>query len=115
MSGVRCFHSERDGEMGFAGAGWAQEHDVAGLGQECAGGQRGGLLSDAELLVPVEVFEGFAGREPGATNAEFPSAASLRIKAQSSKVITPPIVECSLFTLETVQFSNVVDNRYDIR
>ena len=38
-----------------------------------------------------------------------PSAASLLISAQSSKVITPPIVECSLFTAETVQFSSAVD------
>jgi hypothetical protein len=39
-----------------------------------------------------------------------PSAASLLISAQSSKVITlQPIVECPLFTTESVQFSSAAD------
>ena len=54
--------------MGFAGAGWAEQHDVAGLGEERAGCERGDLLTDSGLVVPVEVVEGLAGREPGPTD-----------------------------------------------
>jgi hypothetical protein len=61
--------AERGGEVGFAGAGRAEEHDVAGLGQERPGGERGDLLADGGLVVPVEVVEGFAGREPGPADA----------------------------------------------
>ena len=56
------------GEVGFAGAGRAEQHDVAGLGKERAGGERSDLLTDGGLVVPVEVVEGFAGGEPGAAD-----------------------------------------------
>ena len=62
-------HAEAGGEVGFAGAGRAEQHDVAGLGREPAGGKRGDLLTDGGLVVPVEVVEGLAGREPGPTDA----------------------------------------------
>ena len=55
--------------MGLAGAGRAEQHDVAGLGEERAGGERGDLLADGGLVVPVEVVEGLAGREPGPADA----------------------------------------------
>ena len=42
----------RGGEVGFAGAGRAEQHDVAGLGQEPAGGQRGDLLPDRRVGRP---------------------------------------------------------------
>ena len=57
--------AERGREMGFAGAGRAEQHDVAGLGEERAGGQGGDLLADGGLGVEVEVLEGLAGGEPG--------------------------------------------------
>ena len=56
--------------MGLAGAGRAEQHDVAGLGQERAGGERGDLLADGGLVVPVEVLEGLAGREPGGADPQ---------------------------------------------
>ena len=62
-------HAEPGGEVGLAGAGRAEQHDVAGLGQERAGGERGDLLTDGGLVVPVEVVEGLAGREPGPADA----------------------------------------------
>src|SRR5688500_15477651 len=62
-------HAESGGEVGLAGAGWAEQHDVAGLGEERAGGERGDLLADCALVVPVEVVEGLAGGEPGPADA----------------------------------------------
>jgi hypothetical protein len=62
-------HAERGGEVGFAGAGRSEQHDVAGLGQERPRGERGNLLSDRWLVLPVEVVEGLAGREPGPADA----------------------------------------------
>jgi hypothetical protein len=46
-------------------SGWAGQHDVAGLGEESAGGQGRDLLADGALGVEVEVLEGFAGGEGG--------------------------------------------------
>ena len=57
--------AECGGEVGFAGSGRAEQHDVAGLGEEPAGGQRGDLLADGGLGVEVEVLQGLAGGEPG--------------------------------------------------
>jgi hypothetical protein len=51
-------HAEPGGEVRLAGAGWAEQDDVAGLGEERAGGERGDLLADAGLVVPVDVVEG---------------------------------------------------------
>jgi hypothetical protein len=51
--------------MCFAGAGRAEEHDVAGFGEERAGGQGADLGAHGGLGVPVEVLEGLGGREPG--------------------------------------------------
>ena len=51
--------------MGLAGAGRAEQHDVAGLGEERPGCERGDLLTDGGLVVPVEVVEGLDGAEPG--------------------------------------------------
>jgi hypothetical protein len=60
---------EGGGEVGLAGAGRAEQHDVAGLGQERPRGERGDLLAHGGLVVPVEVVEGLAGREPGPADA----------------------------------------------
>ena len=60
---------EAGGEVGLAGAGRAEEHDVAGLGEECAGGERRDLLAGGGLVVPVEVVECLACREPGGADA----------------------------------------------
>jgi hypothetical protein len=55
---------ERGREVGFAGAGWAEQDDVAGLCEERPGCERGDLLTDGELVVPVEVVEGLGCGEP---------------------------------------------------
>ena len=72
-----------DGEMGFTHAGWAEQDDVASLGEEAAGGQllderpiKRGLEGEVEVGQPLEVGQrgeaqvgldgaGFAGGEFG--------------------------------------------------
>ncbi len=56
---------ERGGQVGLAGAGRAEQHDVAGLGQEPARGEGADLLADRGLGVEVEVLQGLARTEPG--------------------------------------------------
>ena len=69
MAVVGGDHAERGGEVGLAGAGWSEQHDVAGLGQERPGSERGDLLTNGGLVVPVEVVEGLACREAGPADA----------------------------------------------
>jgi hypothetical protein len=51
------------------GARWAEQHNVAGLGEERSGRARDNLLADGGLVVPVEIVEGLVGGEPGPTDA----------------------------------------------
>lgn len=62
---VRCRDPESGGQVGLAGAGWAEEDDVAGFGEEPSRRQGGDLLSHGGLGVPVELLERLAGRESG--------------------------------------------------
>jgi len=50
--------------------GWAEQDDVAGFGEERAGGQGSDLLADGGLGVEVEVFDSLAGREPGGADPQ---------------------------------------------
>ena len=61
---------EGDRQMRLAGSGRAEQHDVAGLGEESARGQGGDLLANGGLGVPVEVLEGLAGGEPGGADPQ---------------------------------------------
>ena len=61
---------ESGGQVGLAGAGRAEQHDVAGLGQEPAGCQGGDLLTDGGLGVPVELLDGLACGEPGGADPQ---------------------------------------------
>ena len=56
--------------MGLAGSGRAEQHDVAGFGQEPAGGQGGDLLADGGLGVEVEVLQRLDGGEPGGADPQ---------------------------------------------
>ena len=56
--------------MGLPGSGWAEQHDVAGLGEEPAGCQRGDLLAGCGLGVEVEVLERLHGAEPGGADPQ---------------------------------------------
>ena len=61
--------AESDREVGLAGAGRAEEDDVAGLGEEPSRCQRSNLLTDGGLGVEVEVVESLASAEPGLPDA----------------------------------------------
>jgi len=50
--------------MCLPGARWAEQDDVACLGEEPARGQGGDVSSDAGLGVPIEVLEGLGSGEP---------------------------------------------------
>ncbi|MEI2714994.1 MAG: hypothetical protein V9G04_17310 [Nocardioides sp.] len=61
----------RDSDLPDAGAGWAEQHDVAGFGSgtppevEC-----GDLLAGGGLGVEVELLQGLDGGEPGGADAQ---------------------------------------------
>ena len=57
--------AQAGGQVGLAGAGRAEQHDVAGLGEEPAGCQGGDLLAHGGLGVPVELLDRLPGGEPG--------------------------------------------------
>ena len=62
--------AEADGEVGFAGAGRAEEHDVLFGGDEVQGAQVGDRVAfEAAGVVEVELLQGLAGREPGGADA----------------------------------------------
>ena len=62
-------HAQRGGQMRLAGSWRSEQHDVAGLGEEPAGGQGCDLGAHARLGVEVELFQGFDRGEPGGADA----------------------------------------------
>src|SRR5690606_5061868 len=62
--------TQRGGEVGFAGAGRAEQHHVAGLGQKRSGRQGGDRATRGALLVEVDVFQGFSRGEAGCFDAD---------------------------------------------
>ena len=69
-----------DGEMGLAGSGRAEQHDIAGLGEERARGERGDLLADGGLGVEVERMGIAQGRVSAIEHAK-PGTTELRTLA----------------------------------
>ncbi len=58
--------------MGLAGAGWSEEDDVLAGGDEVQGAQVGDDVAvQAAGVVEVELFQGFAGGEPGGPDPSF--------------------------------------------
>ena len=70
MAGLAGAHGQADGEVGFAGAGWAEEDDVVAGGDEVQGAQMGdGVAFESAGVVEVELLQGFSCREPGGADA----------------------------------------------
>ena len=62
---VGCGDAQAGGQVGLAGAGWAEEDDVVAGGDEVQGAQAGDDVAlEAAGVLEVEVLQGFAGREP---------------------------------------------------
>jgi hypothetical protein len=58
--------------MGFAGAGWAEEDHVLLAGDEVEGGEVGDQVAfQPTSMIKVELFDAFAGREPGGPDPVF--------------------------------------------
>jgi hypothetical protein len=63
-----------NGEVGLAGAGWAEEHHVVPGGDEVQGAQvRDDLAFQAAGVVEVELLQTLAGREAGGPDAALPT------------------------------------------
>jgi hypothetical protein len=66
VSGLHGGAAEADGEVGLAHAGWPEDEDVFGVGDEAASGQLPHeLLVDARLELEVELLERFDRRKVG--------------------------------------------------
>ena len=66
MPGLAGADRDPGGEVGLAGAGRAEEHHVALLGDEVEGAEVGdGVALEAAGVVEVELLQALAGREPG--------------------------------------------------
>ncbi len=61
-------------QVGLAGSGRAEEHDVFSGGDEVQGAQMGDQIAfEAAGVVEVEVLQALPGREPGRADAAFPT------------------------------------------
>ena len=71
VSGLAGPDRHADGEVGLAGAGRSEEHDVVAAFDEVEGAEVGDDVTlEAALVVEVELLEGLAGREAGGADAE---------------------------------------------
>jgi hypothetical protein len=62
--------AEGGGQVGFAGARWAEQDHVAVLGQVGPGGQRMDRAAGGGLVVEVEVLEGLDRGHPGGSDPQ---------------------------------------------
>ena len=70
VAGVAGADRQADGEVGLAGAGRAEEHDVVAGGDEVEGAEVGDDVTlEGALVVAVELVEALAGREAGGADA----------------------------------------------
>ena len=66
VPGLAGADRQPDGQVGLAGAGWAEEDHVLLGGDEVQGAQVGDQVAfEAAGVVEVELLQGLAGREPG--------------------------------------------------
>ena len=76
VSGLAGADRQPDGEVGFAGAGWAEEDHVLLRGDEVQGAQvRDRVAFEAAGVVEVELLQRLAGGEAGGADAAFAAVA----------------------------------------
>ena len=72
VSGLAAANCSPYRQMGFAGAGWAEEDHVFLAGDEVQGGEVGDQVAfQAAGVVEVELLNAFAGREAGGSDPVF--------------------------------------------
>ena len=89
--------ADRDtgGEVGFAGAWWAEEDHVVFGGDEVQGAQVGDRLAfEAASVLEVEVLEGLVGRKAGGADAAFSAVglpcADLPLETRGKEILVSP-------------------------
>jgi len=66
VAGLAGADRDPGGQVGLAGAGWAEEHHVLFAGDEVQGAQVGDQVTlESAGVVEVELLQRLAGREPG--------------------------------------------------
>src|SRR6266511_787872 len=72
VPGLAGADRQPDGEVGFAGAAWAEEHDVLPRGDEVQGAQvSDGVAFERAGVLEVELLDRLAGGEAGGADAAF--------------------------------------------
>ncbi len=88
---------QADREMGLAGAGRAEEHDVVAGGDEVQGAQVGDqVAAEAAGVVEIELFQGLAGGEPGGADASLAAVGlaggDLALQAGDEELLVGPVL-----------------------
>jgi hypothetical protein len=74
VSGLAGADRDSGGQVGLAGAGWAEEDDVLPAGDEVQGAQvRDQVAFEAAGVVEVELLQALACREPGGPDPALPA------------------------------------------
>ena len=77
MAGLAGPDRQPDGQVGLAGAGWAEEDHVLLGGDEVQGAEVGDQVAvQAAGVVEVELLQALAGGEPGGADAAFAAVGS---------------------------------------
>ena len=95
VPGLAGADAQPGGQVGFPGAGRAEEHDVVLGGDEVQGAQVGdGLAFEGPLVVEVEVLQGLAGGEPGGADAALAAVGlpggDLALQARGQELLVGP-------------------------
>ena len=93
---------QADGEVGLAGAGRAEEHDVVAGGDEIEGGEVSDDVSlEGALVVEAELVEALAGRKAGGADAELAAVGrprrDLTFEAGGEELLMGPAVAAGSF------------------
>lgn len=102
VAGLAGADAQPDGQVRFAGAGRAEEDDVLLGGDEVQRAQVGDRLAfEGALMVEVEVFQRFSGREAGGPDAAFAAVGlaggNLALQAGDQELFVGPRFAASSF------------------
>jgi hypothetical protein len=97
VAGLAGPDPKADRQMGFAGAGWAEEHHVVAGGDEVQGAQVRDLLAlEPAGVVVVELLQALAGGEPGGADAALAAVGlaggDLALQAGGQELLMRPVL-----------------------